>query len=143
MIRVTETMWVGNAADGAASKVRGVLNVAHDLTPERWHLDRVEYAQVGLVDGPGNPLCAYVAAVLALHVLLKRRERVLVCGHDHGRPLAVALMYLEATGGAYLGWEGRLQQLCERLDWDVPEPHAAHREAFDAMPWGKLDGLLS
>ena len=142
MIRLTDNLWVGNSADGTnleAISVGAVLNVAHDLLGEvGW--PKVEYMQVGLVDGPGNPQSAYYSAVLALHSLLKR-HRTLVCCHTGGRSVAVAIMYLELCESTR-GWNGWLELLCERVCIEVPIPHPAHREAFDKMNWRSMSKLI-
>jgi hypothetical protein len=144
MIRLTDNLWIGDSADEeradlAAAKIGVVLNVAQDLHGTRGWLYGIEYAQVGLIDGPGNPLAAYHAAVLALAVLLKR-GRVLLCCHTGGRALAVAIMYLHLTSGR--GWDSWLASLRERVDSDLPELHEAHRAAFDRMNWQLLTSAM-
>ncbi len=135
-----ENLWLGGAVGHniAAAKITGVLNVAQDLRgyvgwPE------VDYMQVGLVDGPGNPIAAYCSAVLALETLL-RRARTLICCHSGSRSMAVVLMYLNAAYGG--GWDGCLVRLNERVDMALPVPHAAHRAAFDKVNWKLLSTLL-
>lgn len=140
MIRIAENLWVGNSIDGELAEVRAVLNVARDLRIKRgW--PSIEYAQVGLVDGPGNSLSSYVAAVLTLVAMMKTGKDVLVhCHEGKSRSVAVALMYLCLVGGQ--DWDTRLAGIREHVDVDVPDPHPAHREAFDKIQWGILETFL-
>lgn len=118
-------IWIGDSEAEAKVSVDAILNVAQDLRPTRgW--PKVETMQVGLIDGPGNEPSAYVAAVLALHSLLKRHN-VLVCCHSGSRALAVVLMYLCASTDR--NWENWLCALQELVDVALPEVHIAHREA--------------
>lgn len=151
MFKVAENIWIGEGKDEQktlryvkqSGTVDCVLVVAQDMTPSYGWEDGVEYMQVGLIDGPGNPLAAYHAAVLSLAAML-RRGRVLVCCHDGGRSLAVAIMYLYLTG-AGPSWDEALERLwgadgCR--DRDVPRPHDAHRKAFFLMDWGMMKRVL-
>lgn len=141
MIRLTDNgLWIGNSADGknlGVLRVSAILNVAQDLRGTVGWPD-VEYMQVGLIDGPGNPLCTYSAAVLALASLLGRR-RTLVCCHSGGRSLAVCVMYLETL--SRIGWDNRITLLQERVNIELPKPHLAHKAAFEAMNWRVLSKL--
>ena len=147
MIKLTENLWIGDSsderhADLASLDIAAVLNVAHDLGCTRRHPGiGPEYAHVGLVDGPGNTVADYCAAVLALATLVRRRGRVLVCCHSGGRAMAVALMYLDVVWGMH-GWEWCLEILRERVDADLPVPHAAHRAVFERIDVRLLAGLL-
>lgn len=145
MIRLTDHIWLGHAtdegnADLEAEGVTAILNVAQDLQATRGWKNGIEYAHVGLIDGPGNPLSAYCAAVLALDSLLKRNDQVLVCCHAGSRSLAVILMHLNLAGRN--GWDGCLDILRERVDWTLPTPHAAHRAAFDKLNWRFLSSII-
>lgn len=140
MIRLTDNLWIGIAPDEALADlakldIKAILNVAQDLQATRGWYCGVEYAQVGLIDGPGNPPAAYHAAVLALVMLLKR-GRVMVCCHGGSRSFAVALMYLNLTAGR--GWDGWLEVLRERVDDELPVPNEVHRLAFNRMNWRLL-----
>ena len=143
MIRLTEQLWIGDSADGRnleALGITAILNVAHDLRSfAGW--PEVEYAQVGLIDGPGNLPAAYHATILTLISLLGRHKQVLVCCHTGSRSMAVALMYLNLTFAR--GWDSWLDVLNEYVDLNLPEPHAAHRIAFDAIQWESLRGIVS
>jgi hypothetical protein len=128
VFKITDKLYVGNADDEKRAvhyvrldMVDRVLVVAQDMEPTCGCEDGVEYMHVGLVDGPGNPLAAYHAAVLAL-VSLSRRGRVLVCCHSGGRSLAVAMMYLCL--------------MC------LPEVHECHRRAYERMDWGMMRRVL-
>jgi len=141
---VTSDLWVGDSnderyADLATARVLGVLNVAHDMQCSRGWEYGLEYMQVGLVDGPGNSLVTYRAAILALVSMLERHT-VLVCCHTGGRAMAVALMYARLTSD--WGWDEPLQFLRERVDEKIPAPHEAHRTAFDAIDWPNLRKMV-
>lgn len=140
MIRISDKLWVGDAHDADHADVGAILNVARDLLGKRgW--PTVEYAQVGLVDGPGNSISAYCAATLALVDLMRRCQRVLVhCHEGRSRSLAVAVMYLNTT--ADRGWDRWLELLRERVDADLPDPHEAHKVAFDKINWRLLDEVI-
>lgn len=154
MIQLSDNLWVGDSddsylKDAMLDGVDAVLNVAHDLQGKcSW--PKVEYAQVGLIDGPGNEISGYCAAVMSLVALLRRHDVVMVYDHDGGRALVVALMYLNLTFGKYrrepvewshwMTWEERLAT----LTWieGLPTPHTAHIEAFNRLPYGVLEALL-
>ncbi len=145
MIRLTDHIWLGHApdeenADLDTEGISAVLNVAQDLQATRGWMHGIDYMQVGLIDGPGNPLAAYYAAVLALETLLRRHDQVLVCCHAGSRSLAVVLMHLNLVGRN--GWDGCVAILHERVDWTLPVPHAAHRAAFDRLNWRWLDSVI-
>lgn len=141
MIRLAERLWIGSAdtswRDYRSVKIAAILNVAHDLKGVVGWPD-VEYTQVGLIDGPGNALSTYYAAVLSLHGLIKRHRTLVIC-HECSRSMAVAAMYLNI--GAGYNWKALITLLLERLDTDLPVPHEAHREAFDKMDWCTLQTL--
>jgi protein-tyrosine phosphatase len=93
--QITERIFIGSSECQPQAEIGAVLNVAMDL--ER-HLDnRLEYAKVGLIDGPGNCPTTLMAAIFMLHQLLERHNRVVI--HCHAgvsrSPLVVAL-YLAA-----------------------------------------------
>ncbi len=146
MIEVAEGIWVGDSDDEQEvldSGTECVLVVAHDMQPTMGYGDGVEYMQVGLVDGPGNPLATYHAAVLAL-VILARKGRVLVCCHDGGRSLAVVIMYLYLTGNGP-SWDEALERLRAKSRdrfCSIPDIHPIHEKAFHLMDWGFLSRVL-
>lgn len=138
MIQVTDRIFVGNSHDEKHAQLKedsAVLNVAFDKAATRGWGTGIEYAQVGLVDGPGNELGNYVAAVLSLSFLLKRRKDVLVCCHKgQSRSVAVVMMYLHLVNGQ--DWATlleRIKKLGTKLQ--VPNPHEAHRFAFESIDW--------
>ena len=144
MIRLTDDIWIGDSADEQvadveSSSILAILNVAQDMHSTRGWRDGVESAHAGLIDGPGNTLSAYYAAVLMLHSLVERR-RVLVCCHSGGRALAVTAMYMNLT--ADRDWDELISVLRERVDPELPEVNPAHRGAFDEMNWGLLRGMI-
>lgn len=144
MIQVDAGLWVGDSHDGDRAdesdvSFGAVLCVAQDLEGlVGWGLG-IEYMQVGLIDGPGNVMAAYHAAVLALVVLMRRHEVVLVYCHTGGRALAVAIMYLCLTG--WRGWGWWENALRENND-DLPQVHEAHRAAFDKINWRLLNNAM-
>lgn len=140
MIKLDDKIWIGNSGDEEFAKLEeagigAILNVAQDLQCSRGWNTGIEYTQVGLIDGPGNSLCAYQAAILALTALVKNKK-VLVCCHTGARSLAVVLMYLNVENSR--GWNGNLLFLKERIEDELPEPHPAHWAAFDKMNWISL-----
>lgn len=162
MTKLTDNLWIGDsddeqALDKAPFEITAILNVAQDLQPTCGWDDGVESMQVGLIDGPGNEVVAYCAAVLALVALSRRHDRVLVYDHDGGRALAVALMYLNLVEGKYradplswshwLTWEERsVKVLTTWYESDqsssLPIPHPAHAEVFARMPFGVMEAIL-
>jgi len=145
MIQLARNIWIGDSTDERSANlspfgIDAILNVAHDLQATRGWTHKIEYMQVGLIDGPGNPLAAYHAAVLALAALIEHR-RVLICCHTGGRSLAVALMYLHLSNAC--SWEEWLTILYERIEEGVlPVVHRAHREAFDRINWRYLANIV-
>ena len=145
MIRVADNLWIGTAPDeerGDLRNIDAILNVAQDLQGTRGWNCGIVYAQVGLVDGPGNPLEVYAAAVLALHALL-RHHSVMVCCHGGSRSAAVVVMHANLVSEGRRTWDEVAAILNERIDNDVlPKSHAAHRAAYDRMPWDWLRGVV-
>lgn len=153
MIRLTDGVWIGDSADVRDVGVVGagaVLNVARDLTGMvGW--PNVEYAQVGLVDGPGNDVNDYVAALLVLAAMLQRHDCVLVYDHAGMRALAIGIMWVSLKGGRRpahpsfqrrAGWDELLDELRGRCKCRVPTPDDAHREAYGRIPFGLLEALI-
>lgn len=155
MIKLSDKVWIGNSLDGAGydfefDKIKAILNVAQDLQGLVGWPDGFEYAQVGLIDGPGNEMTAYCAAILCLKTLLQRHDSVLVYDHDGGRAMVVALMYLNLTGGQlrpdpmawshWPTWSERVVLSCPRCA-GLPMVHSAHVTAFNKMPWGLIEVL--
>lgn len=142
MIQLTDDIWIGSAGDEERADlnsvgISAVLNVAQDLQGTRGWRDGIEYMQVGLIDGPGNPLSTYHAAVLALVALLTRCRTLVCCHHGAGgRSLAVVLMYLHLVGKR--GWDNQLEILRGRTGLDLVEPANVHREAFNKLQWRLL-----
>lgn len=139
MPRLTETLWMGGAIT-VVPGVQSILNVAQDLRGEAGWPD-VDYMQVGLIDGPGNTVAAYHAAVLALVALQKRATTLVMC-HGGSRSMSVCLMYLNLVV-AERGWDGWIELLSERVDGDLPVPHPAHRDMFNKLNWKLLAEVVS
>lgn len=150
MIQLTDKLWCGDSDDAYKVKKGAILNVARDLIgSHKW--PGVEYAQVGLVDGPGNELSDYVAAVLSILSLLKRHEMVLVYDHDSSRALVVGMMALNLLDGKFrpdplswshwATWEERLADARKRTGAELREPAAAHQQAYGKIPYGLLEAV--
>lgn len=141
MIRLSDRLWVGDSSVTAREvrthKIKALLNVAQDLRGEMGWPD-TEYMQVGLIDGPGNPIQVYCAAALSLWTLAKRHRTLVFC-HTGGRSLAVAVMYMNVAAGH--SWDGIMSLLAESVDTELPVPHEAHMAAFDKMDWQLLRRL--
>jgi hypothetical protein len=158
---VVDGLWAGNwNADNVVNDGAAVFNVAVDLSPYL-ALARVrdweEYAHVGLIDGPGNTLATYCAAVLTLARLVNQYDQVFVCCHSGSRSLVVVTMYLTLAGGRrrpnvntwsywpeWAGKYGEVTKQCNMVQPSVvlPEIHQAHIDAHNKMPWGLLEVLL-
>lgn len=144
MIQLADRIWIGDSStklrDIRSAKIGGVMNTAIDLKSSvGW--PEVEYAQVGIIDGPGNPPSAYCAAVLALTALVSRHRTVVYC-HTGGRSLAVVMMYINMTVPyAPIRWDDMMSILSERTDAGLPPVHEAHRSAFEEINWRQLVGI--
>lgn len=122
MIQVTDDIWIGDSiAESDSGLMTAILNVAIDL---RRTNPLTPYAQCPLIDGPGNNLSAYRAAVLMLMSFLDDGHKVLVCCHEGGRALAVVLMYLHLQTGT--SYSELLKILQERTEVTLPQIHEAH-----------------
>lgn len=161
MIKINDNIWIGtsdnaNWTDLDALGISAVLNVARDLKIKR-NWGGVEYTQVGLLDGPGNRLSAYYAAILVLHCLIRDRidlekeSKVMVFDHDGSRALVVVVMYLNliypsGTATSWIGgigWDGWIRKLERRVAPDLlPRPHEVHKEVFDEIDWQLLSELI-
>lgn len=148
MIEVYKNLWIGDSEDEKwivrhRPPIDCVLVTAHDMVPTNDWKDKIEYMHVGIVDGPGNTLAIYHAAVLALSALARRREgcKVLVCDHSGGRSLAVAVMYLYLLGEGP-SWDEAIDRV-RATGKKVPAVHDVHREAFFEMDWSMITRVLS
>lgn len=93
MTQITARLYIGSKEDQPFSRFTCVLNLAPDLYALTH--EKLEYAQIGLIDGPGNRLSTIAAAVLVLHQLFDRHESVmLICHGGSGRSGLVAALYL-------------------------------------------------
>lgn len=157
MIQLSTGLWVGTHDDERspnveAVKIKAVLNVAQDMAGNR-HWPDMEYTQVGLVDGPGNLVCAYISALLCTVNLIERHGRILIYDHDGTRAIVVGMCYLNLTQGQHrnspTSWgywptfDQRWDIILKRKDVVVGgKPDKAHIEAFDRIPWGLLTALI-
>lgn len=151
MIQIDRKLWIGDSkSPSQCLKVNTecVLNVAQDL-PILISWPIVEYAQVGLIDGPGNPIGLYHAAILTL-MSLQKKGVTLVCCHDGGRSLAIGIMYLNliypsGTSSSYTngcGWDGWINILSKRIKEELPKVHEIHKEIFDKIQWRFLSSII-
>lgn len=142
-------IWVGGSDDekmlANGNKPYGIgasLNVAQDLVSMIGWYHHIESMHVGLIDGDGNELCTYIAAVLALHALLKRHNTLIYC-HTGTRALTIAIMYLSAyTGKPYLSFDNWRSILGEKSDIGLPMPIGVHIEAYEKMNWIFLKEMM-
>ncbi len=144
MLKLIDNLWIGNAVDEGKAKfmpvgVTALLNVAQDLRAGHGWDDGVEYMQVGLIDGPGNLLVSYYAAILAVNSLIQNHQ-LMIYSHGESRSLAVALMYLSAISRH--GWDELLVMLQERVEETLPEVHEAHKTAFNKLDWRSLVKIM-
>ncbi len=154
ILHLSDKIWIGDSDAGKnilETGMEAALNVAQDLYHKSGWPD-IEYTHIGLVDGPGNPVCAYCAAILALHTLVERGyDCILVYCHDGGRSLAVVVMYLVLRRGKtsshptflnyWVGWDKIIAELAATLDDPLPAIHEAHKRAFDKLPLAFLEQL--
>jgi len=106
MTQITERLFIGEKGDQPFSRFTALLNLAPDLFVLLY--EKIEYASVGLIDGPGNKTCMIVAAVSVLHQLLERHPSVvLICHGGTGRSGLVASLYLAVRHD--IKWEHALQ----------------------------------
>lgn len=146
MIKVSHNIWVGDSnidslANFRAIKAKAILNVAYDLKGiHGW--PGIEYTQVGLIDGPGNAIESYYAAILALSGLLRRHPKVIVYDHSGGRAMVVTIMYLNLTYSC-LCWDAWISLMQERVEIDLPSVNLAHIESFGKINWTLLRELAT
>lgn len=98
---ITDKIGIGDSSDGrqVPSVIDAVLNVAVDLDipPTQGKVFR---HKIGLLDGPGNDDMLLLAAVLTLHSLNKRHNRILVhCHEGKSRSIMVVAAYVSIVGG--------------------------------------------
>jgi hypothetical protein len=148
LIKIDKNLWIGNSDEEKNSDkyaesgfFESVLVTAHDMRPciGLEGENGVEHMQVGLIDGPGNPLSVYHAAVLALHTLVGK-GKVLVCDHTGGLSLAVVIMYRFLTGDGP-SWDEQIERL-KSVHGKLPEVHSVHKWAFFRMDWTMLARIL-
>lgn len=141
LTKLSSNLWLGNSWDAehgnlTQHKIDALLCVAHDLEAKRGWSDGLHYAQCGLVDGPGNSLAAYHAAVLQLVAFWTDKRTVLVYDHTAGsRAVTVAIMGMHAKNR--MGWDHWIAEIKP-----TELPHEAHRQAFDRINWRLLTTTL-
>jgi hypothetical protein len=147
--KITDMIWLGDSHDAmhADLKVDGItaiLNVACDLEGKRGWSKGIEYAQCGLMDGPGNNMASYYAAVMMLASLVRAGKRTLVhCHKGQSRSPAVVIMYLHLEhrrGWDY--WRKMIADLRPKMNEEGQFPHLEHRKAFDRMNWRLLSSVI-
>lgn len=98
---ITDRIGIGDSSDGRQipSVFDAVLNVAIDLDIPPTQ-GKVYRHKVGLLDGPGNDDALLLSAVMVLHALNKRHNRVLVhCHEGKSRSVMVVATYVSIVGG--------------------------------------------
>ncbi len=126
LIRLLDNLYIGNSEAEATLEqgtITATLNVANDLISNKCFYHGFETMHVGLIDGPGNDLNAYKAAVCALSALLQKHTVLVFC-HSGSRALAVSMLYLTSVSGQK--WEDILNMFVERSEESLPEIHPAH-----------------
>jgi protein-tyrosine phosphatase len=93
MTQISERLFIGSKEDQPFSHHTCVLSLASDLFV-LYH-EKLEYSQIGLIDGPGNQLSMIAVAPCVLRQLLERHESVmLICHGGTGRSGLVAALYM-------------------------------------------------
>lgn len=98
---ITDRICIGDSQDGRQvdTVIDSVLNVAIDLDIPLTQ-GNVYRHKVGLLDGPGNDDALLLSAVMVLHALNKRHNRVLVhCHEGKSRSVMVVSAYVAIVGG--------------------------------------------
>lgn len=93
---ITDKIGIGDASDGkqVPSIFDAVLNVAVDLDVPSTQ-GKVYRHKVGLLDGPGNDDLLLLSAVMVLHSLNKRHNRILIhCVDGKSRSVMVVSAYV-------------------------------------------------
>ena len=151
IIRVTDLVWIGESSDldpGAEDRIhpafqgiKVVFNCAADLDTHNLFGDVVEYVHLGLVDGPGNTMADYHAALLKLCGILCKKQRVMVHDHEIGsRTVALVIMALHAMYRR--GWDYWLGIIREKTNKSDLTPHLEHRKAFNRVNWRLVSSIL-
>lgn len=140
MVELAPMLMIGDSKDADHGDLRrhqvsAILCVAHDMQCRRGWTDGIEFAQCGLVDGPGSNIAAYHAAVMKLASLIGGGRKVLVCDHESGgRAVSVCLMYLNMAKSRD-GWDKWLAAVNRSMGKPDFSPHEAHRSAFNRLNW--------
>ena len=152
MTEITRMIWLGDSSDAEHADLRAagigaILNVAHDLQGRRgWH-DGIEYAQCGLVDGPGNTMASYHAAILKLAALVTGGRKTLChCHEGKSQSVAVVVCVLHLLEGRR-GWDHWRKVVVEKVaasGREIPDdkPHPEHRAAFNRLNWRLLASVM-
>ena len=147
MIKITDKIWLGSShdaehADLKPDKITAILSCVHDLEGKRGWTDGVEFAQCGLVDGPGNTMAAYHAAVLRLAAFVLGGRKTLVHDH-HGMSQAVfaVICVLQLLEGR-MGWDHWLNVIKDKQAILDGNPHEEHCKAFNRLNWRLLSSVL-
>ena len=97
---ITDKIGIGDSSDGrqVPPGIDACLNVAVDLDIPLTG-GNVYRHKVGLLDGPGNDDGLLISAVLVLHALNKRHNRILVhCHEGKSRSVMVVSAYVAIVG---------------------------------------------
>lgn len=150
MMQILDKLWVSDSDGIHKVESGGLLNVAHDLKGIKFW-PKVEYAQIGLINGPGNEVSDYCSAILFLKGMLRRHDKVIVYDHNGSIGFAVVVMYLNLIEGQHrpehnswsrwLTWEEKTEIIYKRLEIGRVAVHEAHIEAFNKIKWSLLEVL--
>ena len=135
MNQICDHIWIGNSGDARnvhalnAIGINAILNCAFDL---RSHLGWPDFiaAQCGLIDGPGNGLDAYRAAMHQLSNLAEARTVLVHCHEGRSRSAFVVLCYLRTLGIVDSFDSGHTYLRERRPDVSI---HPAHAEAYRTL----------
>ncbi len=152
MTEITPRIYLGDSHDAEHADLRkhgigAILNVAHDLVGRRGWSDGIEYAQCGLVDGPGNTMASYHAAILKLAALVVGGRKTLChCHAGESRSVSVIIAVLHLLDGRR-GWDHWRKVIVDKVaasgrEISDDKPHTAHREAFNRLNWRLLSSVM-
>lgn len=132
---ITERIAIGNRHEAKdlelllSKDIDAVLNLAYDLDISYFEFYHeyeykfpIEYQKVGLIDGEGNKLTTFAAAVYMLDQLLERHDKVLVhCHAGVSRSASVVATYISHKNG--ISFEGALDWVKKKRPEIYPSSH--------------------
>lgn len=82
----------------AANDIHHIFNVAVNVPCHFGIKDGYHVYRCGLIDGPGNPLAQYYAAILMLHGIAENNKVLVHCWAGRSRSVFVTACYLVVKG---------------------------------------------